>query len=717
MFRKKITLVLSLIAFLFTQSVCAQKKNLTIEELVSPRLRPTNIWDAAWRGSMDVVTYTDPKTGSLVQISSKGGEAQVILTSSELNDKLPTGMSVLNNMPFIEWQDAQTFSFMHDNRLLEYNMEVKKVTQLAVSPEDAANHEASSAKHWAFTINENLYVCPKGSSEALPISKDGSHNLVYGQAVHRSEFGIVKGTFWSPDGQKLAFYRMDQSMVADYPLTSYKSVPALHNPIKYPMAGSPSHHVTVGVWDAATNQTIYLKTEGPKEQYLTNISWSPDNRSIYIAILNRDQNHLQLNQYDAASGLFIKKLFEEKNERYVEPEHGLLFLPNNPNQFIWQSEREGFNHLYLYNTDGQLLKALTQGNWLINDIIGFDTKAENLFYVSSEVSPLEQHAYALNIKTGKSTRLTTETGSHRVQMSASGKYLLDSYSSRTVPRTIQIVETSSKKSLVSILASSNPLAEYDIPKIELMTLKADDGTDLYCRLLKPTNFQEGKKYPVMFYVYGGPHAQLVTETWLGGADMLMLYMAQQGYVVFTLDNRGSANRGFKFESIIHRNLGEVEKKDQLQGINYLRNQAYVDAARIGVFGWSFGGFMSTNLLLNHPDVFKAGVAGGPVMDWGMYEIMYTERYMDTPTQNPEGFANTNLIKQAEKLKNRLLLIHGLQDDVVLPQHSDAFINECIKRNIVLDYFPYPNHPHNVGGRERAHLWKKVFTFFEDFVKN
>ncbi|TAF33259.1 MAG: S9 family peptidase [Cytophagales bacterium] len=695
----------------------AQKKNFAIEELVSPRLRPTAIWDLTWRAKTDFVTYTDNATGNLMLRNAQNGQESILIKSGELDNQLPQGVSSLSKgVYFVQWQNDQSLVFSHDNRLFEYNTNAKKLKQIAFSPENAANHDQSSAQHWAFTVDENLWVCPQNATEPIAITQDGNRDLVYGQSVHRNEFGIVKGTFWSPDGQKLAFYRMDQKMVTDYPLTSYSTVPAQNAPTKYPMAGQASHHVTVGVWNTANKQTVYLKTEGPSDQYLTNISWSADNKSVFIAVLNRDQNAMQLNQYDAATGNFIKTLFEEKNERYVEPEHGLLFLPNNPNQFIWQSERDGFNHLYLYQIDGTLVKQLTKGAWLVNEILGFDVKGEELFYTSSQVSPLEKHAYSLNLKTNKTTQLTAESGTHDVQLSHSGKYLIDNYSSRQKPRCIQLVDIVKKKTTTTVLDAPNPLEAYDVPSIEFLKLKAEDNTDLYCRMLKPTNFEQGKKYPVMFYVYGGPHAQMNTETWLGGADMFMLYMAQQGYVVFTLDNRGSANRGFDFESIIHRQLGEVEKKDQLKGIDFLKQQTFVDASRIGVFGWSFGGFMTTNLLLNYPDVFKAGVAGGSVMDWSMYEIMYGERYMDRPEQNPAGYAQNNLVKAASKLKKRLLLIHGLQDDVVLPQHTDAFINECIKNGVLVDFFPYPNHAHNVRGAERAHLWKKIFRFFEDFVK-
>ncbi len=411
----------------------------------------------------------------------------------------------------------------------------------------------------------------------------------------------------------------------------------------------------------------------------------------------------------------VKTLFEEKHPKYVEPENELIFISPSSNQFIYQSEKDGFNHLYLYDTNGKFIKQLTKGKWAVLNVLGFDKKRENIYYTSTQVSATEVHAYQVNIKSGKITALTSEKGVHSVKISANGQFIFDQYSNLETPNIAQIIAPSSGKKTI-LLSAANPYKEYNMPKAELFTIKsADNTTDLHTRIIKPTNFDANKKYPVIIYVYGGPHAQLVTNSWLGGARLWEYYMAQKGYIVFTVDNRGSANRGLEFENVIHRQLGQAEMADQMKGVEYLKSLPYVDQERIGVHGWSFGGFMTISLLLNYPDVFKAGIAGGPVCDWKYYEIMYGERYMDMPEENPDGYALTNVINKAEKLKSKLLIIHGAQDDVVVMQHSMEFINACIKKSIPVDYFLYPDHKHNVMGKDRIHLMQKITQYFDDYL--
>jgi dipeptidyl-peptidase-4 len=542
---------------------------------------------------------------------------------------------------------------------------------------------------------------------------------VYASSVHRDEFGINKGTFWSNSGTQLAFYRMDQSMVTDYPIINWTERPAKAEIIKYPMAGDKSHHVTVGVYNSSTQSTVWLKTGEPAEQYLTNIAWSPDDKFIFIAVLNRGQNHMWLNQYDAATGNFIKTLFEETDNKYVEPLVPMQFVKNNPGQFIWQSNRDGWNHLYLYDINGNLLKQLTKGNWEVLDVKGFDTKGENLFYTSTEISPINKNLSVLNLKTGLTKSITTLPGVHTTQVSNDGTSVLDVFSTSTNPRTSQLIDI--KKMLTVkpkiLLQADNPLKDHATGELSLFTINNNAGDSIFCRLYKPTNFSSNNKYPVIVYWYGGPHAQMILNNWNGGAgDYWFQYMAERGYVVFTIDTRGSDNRGKAFEQSIFRKAGEVQMDDMMAAVKFLSEQSYVDKDRMGLFGWSYGGFMTTDFMLNHPGVFKAAVAGGPVMDWQYYEIMYGERYMDTPQENPEGYAATNLINQAGKLKGKLLLIHGLQDPVVVQQHSVNFVKACVDAGTQVDYMIYPGHEHNVMGRDRAHLYQKVTDYFMEHLK-
>lgn len=635
----------------------------------------------------------------------------IFCTLEQLNEKLKyAGYGEIKTMPAIQFNKSANWIITVNGSKIAYDPITGKVTELvskAIGQKDAV--EESGAGYVAYIDNFNLYVA--SAAGAKRVTYDGSKDIVYAQSVHRDEFGISKGTFWSNSGKLLAFYRMDQSMVTDYPIIDWSKTPAVNENIKYPMAGNASHHVTVGVYNAVINSTTYLKTGLPAEQYLTNIAWSPDDKWIYIAVVNRQQNHLWLNQYNATTGDFVKTLFEETDDKYVEPLVPMLFVKNNPSQFIWQSNRDGWNHLYLYDDKGNLIKQLTKGNWEVIDVKGFDAKGENLFYSSTDESPLARNLYKLNSKTGLSQRITKGAFAHGTQISTDGSFITDTYSTIDNPRVVQLVETKTGNTKL-LLQAANPLADYALGKLNVFTIKNNTGIDIYCRLFKPVNFDSTKKYPVIVYWYGGPHVQQISNGWNGGAgDYWFQYMAERGYVVFSIDPRGSDNRGKAFEQAIFRRAGDVQMEDLISGLNYLTAMSFVDKSRMGLFGWSYGGFMTTDFVLNHPGVFKAAVAGGPVMDWKMYEIMYGERYMDSPQENPEGYEATNLIKQAGKLKDKLLLIHGMQDPVVVQQHSINFVKACIDKGVQVDYMIYPGYEHNVTGKDRAHLYQKITDYF------
>jgi dipeptidyl-peptidase-4 len=528
--------------------------------------------------------------------------------------------------------------------------------------------------------------------------------------VHQNEFGINGGTFWSPNGNYLAFYRMDQTNVTSYPIIDWTTHPAVNKNIKYPMAGNQSHWVTLGIYDLKNNKTWYVKTEGDKEQYLTNIAWSSDEKHIYIAILSRTQNDMKLNEYDALTGNYTRTLFEEHDDKYTEPLHPMLFVKNNPTQFIWQSRRDGFNHFYLYNINGTLIKQLTKGNWEVKTENGFDEKGERLFFHANAESPVNQDFYSVNLKSAEVKKLTSGSGFHTCIIDTKGNYVIDNYSSTHIPREYAIINTTSKKS-TSIFKAENPIKDYKLGNWNLFTIKNNEGTDLYCRLFKPVDFDSTKKYPVLVYLYNGPHSQLVTNTWMAGGELWYQYMAQKGFMVFTVDGRGTDYRGRAFSQATHRQLGTKEMEDQLSGVAYLKSLPYVDANRLGVHGWSFGGFMTTSLMTRTPGVFKVAAAGGPVIDWSYYEIMYTERYMDSPQDNKEGYDKNSLLNYVDKLKGKLLMIHGAQDPVVVLQHSILYQKKAVDKGIQLDYYLYPGHEHNVLGKDRAHLMEKITNYF------
>jgi dipeptidyl-peptidase-4 len=506
---------------------------------------------------------------------------------------------------------------------------------------------------------------------------------------------------------------MDERMVTEYPLVDITARVGTVNNVRYPMAGMTSHQVTVGIYNPQTDKSIYLQTGDPTNRYFTNISWSPDEKSLYLIELNRDQNHAKLCEYNAQTGALIQTLFEERHPKYVEPQHPIVFLPWNSNEFIYQSQKDGFNHLYLYNRQGKQLKQLTSGKWLVKELIGFDEKNKYVFFTSTELSPLQENIYRLDVKSGKRILIGNKEGVHAATVSRSGKYLIDRYSSTSVPRSINLIDIKTNKS-INLLTAANPFEGFVMPTIEVGTIKAaDEQTDLYYRMVKPSNFNPSLKYPVIVYVYGGPHAQMITNAWQNSARGWDIYMANKGYIVFTLDNRGSDNRGLEFENCTFRHLGIEEGKDQVKGVQFLKSLPYIDGNRIGAHGWSFGGHMTTALLLRYPDIFKTGVAGGPVIDWSYYEVMYGERYMDTPDSNPEGYQTCNLKNLAGNLKGHLLIIHDDHDDTCVPQHTLSFMKACIDARTYPDLFIYPGHKHNVAGRDRVHLHEKITRYFED----
>lgn len=745
-----------------TISSAQEKKTFTLNDVIPGgdnyfNLVPKSMPGLQWWG--DICVRTDIE--NIKKIDTKSGKESILVTLEEVNEALKNG-----KMPYkltghikplrtlmaasLPWGDRNVITFtQYDDRtpgqkyMIWYDFSKKKIVNLFnLQGEGPTNFDFCKENgYMAYTIGNDLYVAHEGDFSSMVNPKvtgnqQQEKDVVYGQAVHRNEFGIMKGTFWSPKGTYLAFYRMDQSMVTDYPQVNTTARIAELVPDKYPMAGMTSHKVTVGIYNVKDGKTIYLQAGDPTDRYFTNISWGPDEKSVFVIELNRDQNHAQLVQYDAVSGQKIGVLYEEKHTRYVEPQHPLIFLPWDDSQFIYRTQRDGFNHLYLMDTKTKLkgewktgkdsedqyceyLKTipLTEGNWLVQDVLGFNAARKEIIIASTEISPLQTNIFSLNVKNGKRTLIGMEDGTHQAKLSASGTYLIDYFTSNNVPREISILPTTGKKG-TTLFTATDPLKEnYNLPEITVGTIKAADGeTDLYYRLIKPVNFDPNKKYPAIIYVYGGPHAQMIHNTRFYDARGWDLYMAQQGYVMLTVDNRGSDNRGIKFENCTFRHLGTEEMKNQVQGAKFLQSLPYVDADKIGVHGWSFGGFMTTNLMLTYPDIFKVGVAGGPVIDWQFYEVMYGERYMDTPQANPEGYKESNLRLKAGNLKGRLEVIIGGMDPTCVPQHSISFLRACIDAGTHPDFFIYPEDGHNMMGRDRVHLHEHITRYFLDHLK-
>ncbi len=697
-------------ALLMTTQIMAQGpqlKDLTMEDVVLNRnLRPQS-FRVQWIGNSD--SYAIIENNAIVSCDAATGKRTTLLTISELSAIFDANLKLIPPFRFV---DAEHIVLQAHGKMNTINLKSKQIVASYTIPRgDNITPQTGKGGMFAYTKENNLYLFDGEKSIAITTNED--KNIVSGQSVSRNEFGISGGIFFSPDATKIAFYQKDESEVSTFPLLDINSRTGTLREIKYPMNGMPSEKVRLGIYDIATQKTIFADvTDFDAERYLTCVTFSPDSKKIYIQVLDRKQKNMNLNIYDAESGAFIKTILSEHNDRFVEPYTQLVFLDANPEQFIYATDnRDGYKNLYLCDDNG-IIKRLTATD---ADVAYVAQDKKHIYYTSAEVSPVENHLFRVNIASGKATRLTTEEGWHYPQVSHSGKYFLDTYSSLNVPNVAYVKATSGKKQ-TELFRAPDPTEGYNFLPIELGSVKSADGKfDNYYRLIKPANFNPKEKYPVILYVYGGPHSQMVTNSYQAQLRRWEMLMAQRGYVVFVMDNRGTSNRGAEYEKAIHRQCGVAEMEDQIAALDWLLSHEWCDRERVGVHGWSYGGFMTISLMTTYPEYFKVGVAGGPVIDWKWYEVMYGERYMESTHDNPEGFEQTSLIRKAKNLKGKLLICQGAVDNVVVWQHSLSFVQECVKHHVQVDYFPYPTAEHNVFGRDAVHLYQKITNYFEDYL--
>ncbi|MDL2312613.1 S9 family peptidase [Bacteroidales bacterium OttesenSCG-928-B11] len=707
------------ILWLCAFTLSAQNKSIDLQGVFTGKYQIDNYLSLAWRPQTTQFTFSKSSSYDTLFIQGANDKtAKMFLTKTQLQELLPD-KKIRSVMPY-EWIDQNTLYFPNLKALLTID---KNKFQAKVFPLDGKKIIDYDVKNALFiTKDDNGYVfvlSEKNGYTPILLSTDTGANIVFGESVHRSEWGINEGQYISPSGKYIAFYRMDENMVEAYPLVHANSSLAKVEMIRYPMAGQKSHRVQVGIFNveesAAQNKPVYhyIKTEFLDGEFLTNVTFSPSEMFLYITHVNREQNQMKLIEYDLLTGEKERVVISERDDRYVEPQNPPLFLKND--RFIWQTRRDGWNHCYLYDISGDMIKQLTKGNYEIINLIGVDPQEENLYFISNKDDFMGRFTYKLNMKSETLTNLTLENGTHTPLFSSNYQCLLDKFNNTTTPLEINLFDLKKQKK-TNLLTAKNPYTGLSLGETKLFTIKNDEHIDLCCRMIYPPNFDEKKKYPVFVYVYGGPHSQLVTNTFMSGGVFLH-YMAQQGYIVFTLDNRGTANRGAEFEKCIHRNLGVLEVKDQMTGVNYLKSLPYVDVSKIGVDGWSYGGFMTLSLVTDHPDIFKSASCGGPVVDWKWYEVMYGERYMDTPEENPTGYNNSSIIPKIKNLQCDLLVMHGALDNTVVQQHSLELLRQSIADGVQIEYFVYPTHEHNVRGLERVHLWEKIEKFHNRNLKS
>ena len=574
-------------------------------------------------------------------------------------------------------------------------------------------------------LQGNAFLGKKAGGEAeFAIAESQDPNISFGGTAMRNEFGFSQGYTWSPSGEKVAFYRKDETWVSSFPLLDIQTRTGELKRLKYPMNGMDSEVLKVGVYDFTTGETAWLDvTDFTPERYITNLAWSPDSKYVFAQVVNRDQHQMHLNQYRSDDGSFVRTLLTEENDAWVEPLDPIWFLKGRTDVFLYRTDnRDGYRNLYLVDTLGTLRRFTA----VDADVAYLGNDGVNVYYTSAEVSPIENHLFKQSVKfpkkqvvkkarLGKPVRLTQGRGWHDVSLNADLKWFIDRCSNLNLPAELRLCSTDGRQSIL-LCTEPDPLENFASCQVELGSVPSADGAfENYYRLIYPKDFDPARKYPVIVYVYGGPHSQMVQDSWLGEIRPWEMLMAQKGYLVYVQDNRGTQNRGAAFEKAINRECGQAEMEDQMVGIRRLLEQPYADASRVGVHGWSYGGFMTISLMTHYPEVFKVGVAGGPVIDWKWYEIMYGERYMDNPETNPEGFEKTSLINRAQDLKGHLLICQGAVDDTVVWEHSLSFVQECVKNWIPVDYFPYPVAKHNVTGRDRVHLMDKVTQYFEDYL--
>lgn len=650
---------------------------------------------------------------------SKRGQKEVVtlLSLEDWNNLLGTNTA---RLPYFKIHNEQTLYTTLGDTLYLFDTIDRTIIKKYAFDSQRWDHFLISPKadYIVLLDGQNIAIQKSAERDSLKIlMDDASDAIVYGQSVHRNEFGIKKGVFFSPSGASFAFYRNDQSKIKQYPLVDFNHPNAHLREIRYPMSGEDSEEVSIGIYSVLENKLFgYLDLNQEKYCYQINPTYI-DEKSIIVEHLNREQNRGITALYDVQRGDLLATYNPENKATYVEPVQAVIpVFDKKYNGFLKISRNDGYRHLYYVDIKKpKRSKQLTKGAWEIIEVLGI--RRDRVYFTSNKDDILGTDLYSVRLDGTSFQKIETlGEGDKAFSFSTNSDLVLVNHSNVNQPAQVASIDLRTREcTLLEKAELPENFSEY--PTVSFGTIKSEDKRfDLYYKLTLPTHFDESKKYPVLLYVYGGPHSQLVRNNWYMTRGNFDNYLAQEGFIVFTLDNRGTDNRGLDFESITHRNLGKYEMADQMQGIRYLKTLPYVDSERIGVYGWSFGGFMATNLMLSYPEIFKVGVAGGPVMDWGLYEVMYGERYMDTPATNPVGYEQSNLIKRAKELQGRLLLIHGTVDPVVLWQHSQEFVDAAIKSDKLVDYMIYPGHEHNVLGKDRTHLNQTIFRFLNDHLK-
>ena len=712
----------SLIIIFLVQNVFPQEKMIQLEDIWASRtFSPEWVWGI--NSMNDGIHYSSLNYGEnnvyITQYSYETGDSiSTILDSKDL-DKIS-----FNDYSFSEdekkilltTQTETIYRYSSRSNYFVYDRETKIAEELSEGKQRLAQFSPDASKV-AFVKENNIFIKDILNNTEVQVTFDGEINKIINGAtdwVYEEEFAFDNGMQWNASGNKIAYYRFDEENVPEFSMDLFTDLYPSQSQFKYPKAGEINSTVELFIYDLDSNKTIKANIDSEEEFYIPRIKWTLDENVLSVQRMNRHQNQLDFILVDAINGS-SQTIFTENDAAYIDVTDNLTFL-NDGKYFIWTSEKSGFNHIYLYNLKGKQVRQITKGNYDVTDFYGIDESNNTVYFGSSERSPMHRDVYSVQLNGKNKKTLTSKIGTNSATFSTNYKYFINQYSNANTPYYFSLFDSNGNE--VRMLKDNsnlnNSLAEYALCQKEFFNFKTTEGIYLNGWMMKPHNFDETKQYPVFMYLYGGPGSQQVTDSW-GGANFLWFQMlTQQGYIVACVDNRGTGARGSEFKKCTYQQLGKLETEDQIEANRYLANLPYVDGSRIGIFGWSYGGYMSSLCILKGADEFKMAIAVAPVTNWRYYDSIYTERYMRTPQENASGYDDNSPINHVEKLKGKYLLVHGSADDNVHYQNTMEMTNALVNANKQFDLFIYPNKNHGIyGGYTRLHLFTKMTNFIKE----
>ena len=719
----KLKSILSSLAILFlAQCVFAQEKMIQLEDIWASRtFSPEWVWGI--NSMNDGVHYSSLNYGEnnvyITQYSYETGDSiSTIVDSKDLDGISFSDYSFSEDEKkvLLPTETESIYRYSTRSNYYVYDRETKIAEELSEGKQRLAQFSPDASKV-AFVKENNIFIKDIINNTELQVTFDGEINKIINGAtdwVYEEEFAFDNGMQWNASGNKIAYYRFDEEKVPEFSMDLFTDLYPSQSQFKYPKAGETNSTIELFIYDLDSNKTTKANINTEEEFYIPRIKWTLDENVLSVQRMNRHQNQLDFILVDAKDGS-SQTIFTENDAAYIDVTDNLTFL-NDGKYFIWTSEKSGYNHIYLYNLKGKQVRQITKGNYDVTDFYGIDESNNTVYFASSERSPMHRDVYAVQLNGKNKKTLTNKIGTNSATFSTNYKYFINQYSNANTPYYFSLFDA--KGNEVRMLKDNsnlkNSLSEYALSQKEFFNFKTTEGIDLNGWMMKPHNFDETKQYPVFMYLYGGPGSQQVTDSW-GGSNFLWYQMlTQQGYIVACVDNRGTGARGSEFKKCTYQQLGKLETEDQIEANRYLANLPYVDGSRIGIFGWSYGGYMSSLCLLKGADEFKMAIAVAPVTNWRYYDSIYTERYMRTPQENASGYDDNSPINHVEKLKGKYLLVHGSADDNVHYQNTMEMTNALVNANKQFDLFIYPNKNHGIyGGYTRLHLFTKMTNFIKE----